>query len=228
MLRATVWAWNGTSLVLDFAVRHHCDRLWWRMNGSLGEEKTGGKFSFWLVCWVWSNLVAVWGGPEGGMSAWILVGSVLGGMAGRAGGGVAVGPGQWGVVSRLNGWVILLAVEVGLCGFNSGQVWSSSLNEWNDWRFISFKKWSCRCKFTCYPAEINIFLTVIKELYQDAYGVVKVSYLSQWIIHSEFINSLSPLKSGFISSIREADWHGSMMLAINNAPRGVFKTLSNS
>ena len=138
------------------------------------------------------------------------------------------GRASWGVVSRLSGWVILLAVEVGLCGFNSGQVWSSSLNEWNDWRFISLKKWSCRCKFTCYPAEINIFLTIIKELYQDAYGVVKVSYLSQWIIHSEFINSLTPLKSGFISSIREADWHGSMMLAINNAPRGVFKTLSNS
>ena len=61
------------------------------------------------------------------------------------------------------------------------------------------------------------------------YGVVKVevSYFLQLILYDEFINSLSPLESGFISSPQEADSYGSMLLASNNASRGLFRTLSN-
>ena len=39
------------------------------------------------------------------------------------------------------------------------------------------------------------------------------------IIHFEFINNLSPLEIGFISSIRDAGMHGSMLLGSNNAAR---------
>ena len=59
------------------------------------------------------------------------------------------------------------------------------------------------------------------------YGIVKVSYFSQLIIHSEFIISLSPLESGFISSIWDAGSHGPMLLASDNAVRSVIRTLSN-
>ena len=47
------------------------------------------------------------------------------------------------------------------------------------------------------------------------HGVVKVSCFSSFIIHCEFINSLPPLESGFICSIRDAGSHGSMLLGSN-------------
>ena len=57
------------------------------------------------------------------------------------------------------------------------------------------------------------------------HGLVMFSYFSQLII--EFINSLLPLKSGSISSIRDAGLHDSVLLASNNEATDVFRTLSN-
>ena len=57
------------------------------------------------------------------------------------------------------------------------------------------------------------------------HGLVMFSYFSQLII--EFINSLLPLKSGSISSIRDAGLHDFVLLASNNEATDVFRTLSN-
>ena len=59
-------------------------------------------------------------------------------------------------------------------------------------------------------------------------GMVKICYFSQLIIRGWFFSSLSPLESGFISAIPDASLHDTMMLASNNADRGVFKPLPNS
>ena len=42
------------------------------------------------------------------------------------------------------------------------------------------------------------------------HGGVKVYYFSQLIVHGDFINSLSPFESGFLSSIQDAGLHGSV------------------
>ena len=42
--------------------------------------------------------------------------------------------------------------------------------------------------------------------------MVKVTYFSQLIIHDDFINSLLPVESAFVSSIWDAGLHGSVLL----------------
>ena len=59
------------------------------------------------------------------------------------------------------------------------------------------------------------------------HGVMKISYFSQSFIHDEFITSLLPLESGFVSSIQDSGLHGSFLVGSNNTARDVFRTLSN-
>ena len=59
------------------------------------------------------------------------------------------------------------------------------------------------------------------------HGVMKISYFSQSFIHGEFIISLLPLESGFVSSIQDSGSHGSLLVGSNNTARDVCRTLSN-
>lgn len=56
--------------------------------------------------------------------------------------------------------------------------------------------------------------------------MVKVTYFSQLIIHDDFINSLLPVESAFVSSIWDAGLHGSILLASNNVARSLSRTQS--
>ena len=59
------------------------------------------------------------------------------------------------------------------------------------------------------------------------YGGGKVPCFSELIIDDKLNNSILPIESGFISSIRDGDSHDSTLVTNNNATRGVSRILAN-